>query len=64
MPSIPAGATYLIYLCFPNNPTGAVATKAQLAEWIAYAKKNQAIILFDSAYESYIRDPAIPHSIY
>jgi LL-diaminopimelate aminotransferase len=64
VPSIPAGATDLIYLCFPNNPTGAVATKAQLAEWIAYAKKNQAIILFDSAYESYIRDPAIPHSIY
>jgi len=64
VPGIPAGATDLIYLCFPNNPTGAVATKAQLAAWVAYAKKNRAIILFDSAYESYIRDPAIPRSIY
>ena len=64
VPAIPAGGADLIYLCFPNNPTGAVATKAQLAAWVAYAKKNQAIILFDSAYEAYIRDPAIPHSIY
>ncbi len=64
VPAIPSVATDLIYLCFPNNPTGAVATKAQLAAWVAYAKKNQAIILFDSAYEAYIRDPAIPHSIY
>ena len=64
VPSIPGNATDLIYLCFPNNPTGAVATKAQLAEWVAYAKKNQAIILFDSAYEAYIRDPEIPRSIY
>ncbi|MEO6875136.1 MAG: LL-diaminopimelate aminotransferase [Opitutaceae bacterium] len=64
VPAIPAVAADLIYLCFPNNPTGAVATKAQLTEWVAYAKKNQAIILFDSAYEAYIRDPAIPHSIY
>jgi LL-diaminopimelate aminotransferase len=57
-------ATDLIYLCFPNNPTGAVATKEQLAAWIAYAKKHKAIILFDSAYEAYIRNPQIPHSIY
>jgi LL-diaminopimelate aminotransferase len=64
VPAIPSVATDLIYLCFPNNPTGAVATKAQLAAWIAYAKKNKAIILFDSAYEAYIRDPQIPHSIY
>ena len=64
VPAIPAGAVDLIYLCFPNNPTGATATKAQLAAWVAFAKKNQAIILFDSAYEAYIRDPAIPHSIY
>jgi LL-diaminopimelate aminotransferase len=64
VPAMPAGAVDLIYLCFPNNPTGATATKAQLAAWVAYAKKNQAIILFDSAYEAYIRDPAIPHSIY
>ncbi len=64
VPAIPDVATDLIYLCFPNNPTGAVATKAQLAAWVAYAKKNKAIILFDSAYEAYIRDPEIPHSIY
>ena len=64
VPAIPASGADLIYLCFPNNPTGAVATKAQLAAWVAYAKKNQAIILYDSAYEAYIRDPAIPHSIY
>ena len=64
IPAIPGVATDLIYLCFPNNPTGAVATKAQLAAWVAYAKANQAIILFDSAYEAYIRDPDIPHSIY
>jgi LL-diaminopimelate aminotransferase len=64
VPAIPAVATDLIYLCFPNNPTGAVATKAQLAAWVAYAKQNKAIILFDSAYEAYIRDPQIPRSIY
>ena len=64
VPAIPSVATDLIYLCFPNNPTGAVATKAQLAAWVAYAKKNQAVILFDSAYEAYIRDPQIPRSIY
>jgi LL-diaminopimelate aminotransferase len=64
VPAIPTVATDLIYLCFPNNPTGAVATKAQLEAWVAYAKANKAIILFDSAYEAYIRDPAIPHSIY
>jgi LL-diaminopimelate aminotransferase len=64
VPSVPTVATDLIYLCFPNNPTGAVATKAQLTEWVEYAKKNKAVILFDSAYEAYIRDPEIPHSIY
>lgn len=64
VPAIPGVATDLIYLCFPNNPTGAVATRAQLNAWVAYAKANKAVILFDSAYESYIRDPAIPHSIY
>jgi LL-diaminopimelate aminotransferase len=64
VPAVPGGATDLIYLCFPNNPTGAVATKAQLAAWVAYAKANKAIILFDSAYEAYIRDPAIPRSIF
>jgi LL-diaminopimelate aminotransferase len=64
VPSVPSVETDLIYLCFPNNPTGAVATKAQLTQWVDYAKKNQAIILFDSAYEAYIRNPEIPQSIY
>ncbi len=64
VPAVPSVATDLIYLCFPNNPTGAVATKAQLAAWVAYAKANKAIILFDSAYEAFIRDPEIPRSIY
>ena len=64
VPAIPNNATDLIYLCFPNNPTGAVATRTQLAAWVDYAKRNKAIILFDSAYEAYIRDPKIPHSIY
>ncbi|MBN2138633.1 MAG: LL-diaminopimelate aminotransferase [Sedimentisphaerales bacterium] len=54
----------IIYLCFPNNPTGAVAKKEQLAGWVAYAKENKAVILFDAAYEAFISDPAIPHSIY
>jgi LL-diaminopimelate aminotransferase len=54
----------LIYLCFPNNPTGAVATKEQLKKWVDYAKENRSVILFDAAYEAYISEPAIPHSIY
>ena len=54
----------IIYLCSPNNPTGAVYSREQLAEWVAYARENGAVILFDAAYEAYIRDPALPHSIY
>jgi len=64
VPAPPASATDLIYLCFPNNPTGAVATREQLTAWVDYAKRNRAIILFDAAYESYIRTPGIPRSIY
>lgn len=64
VPAVPSVATDLIYLCFPNNPTGAVATRAQLAAWVEYAKKNKAVILYDAAYEAYIRNPEIPHSIY
>ena len=64
VPSVPTAPADLIYLCFPNNPTGAVATKAQLTAWVEYARRNKAVILYDSAYEAYIRDPAIPHSIY
>jgi LL-diaminopimelate aminotransferase len=54
----------LVYLCFPNNPTGAVATRAQLAAWVDYAREHRALILFDAAYEAYIRDPEIPRSIF
>jgi LL-diaminopimelate aminotransferase len=64
VPAIPKVGADLIYLCFPNNPTGAVATREQLVAWVAYAKANKAVILYDSAYEAYIRDPKIPHSIY
>jgi LL-diaminopimelate aminotransferase len=54
----------VIYLCFPNNPTGAVATRAQLEAWVKYARANQSVILYDAAYEAYISDPNVPHSIY
>lgn len=64
VPGPPKQKVDLIYLCFPNNPTGAVATKDQLKEWVDYAIANKAIILFDAAYEAFISDPAIPHSIY
>jgi LL-diaminopimelate aminotransferase len=63
-PALPAGKVDLIYLCYPNNPTGTVATKETLKQWIDYAKANDSIILFDAAYEAYITDPDIPHSIY
>ncbi len=52
------------YLCFPNNPTGATATREQLAEWVAYARAEKALLLFDAAYEAFIRDDSIPHSIF
>lgn len=54
----------LVYLCFPNNPTGAVMTREQLVQWVRYARDNGAIILYDAAYEAYISDPGIPHSIF
>jgi LL-diaminopimelate aminotransferase len=63
-PEIPTCKVDLIYLCFPNNPTGAVATKAQLKAWVDYANANGSVILFDSAYEAFITQPDIPHSIY
>jgi len=54
----------LIYLCYPNNPTGATASKAQLAAWVDYAKAKGSIILYDAAYEAFIQDPDVPHSIF
>ena len=64
VPDPPNEHADLVYLCFPNNPTGAVATRAQLTAWVNYAREHRALILFDAAYEAYIRDPDIPHSIF
>ncbi len=64
VPPPPSQPVDLVYLCFPNNPTGSTATKAELAEWVSYARKTGAIILFDAAYEEFIRDDSLPHSIY
>ena len=61
---LPSTPVDLIYLCFPNNPTGAVASRAQLKSWVDYAIEHKALILFDAAYEAFIQDPAIPHSIF
>ncbi len=61
---IPSEKVDLVYLCFPNNPTGATATKEYLKKWVDYAKANGTIIFFDSAYEGYITDSTLPHSIY
>ncbi|MDD5327138.1 MAG: LL-diaminopimelate aminotransferase [Phycisphaerae bacterium] len=63
-PDIPAQKVDIIYLCFPNNPTGGVVTKEVLKKWVDFARSNKAVILFDAAYEAFITDPAIPHSIY
>lgn len=64
VPGIPRDKVDLIYLCYPNNPTGATATFAELEAWVHYARSHGAIILYDSAYEAYITEPGIPHSIY
>jgi LL-diaminopimelate aminotransferase len=63
-PALPDKRVDLIYLCFPNNPTGATATKAQLKRFVDYARENRALILFDAAYEAFIRDESLPRSIY
>jgi LL-diaminopimelate aminotransferase len=64
LPELPPERPDLIFLCFPNNPTGTVASKEVLKKWVDYAIQNQCIILYDAAYEAYITDPAIPHTIY
>jgi LL-diaminopimelate aminotransferase len=64
VPDLPTEKVDLIYLCFPNNPTGATATKEELAAWVTYARENKALILFDAAYVEFIRDDSLPHSIY
>ncbi|TWH46670.1 LL-diaminopimelate aminotransferase [Sporomusa sp. KB1] len=63
-PALPEEKVDIIYLCFPNNPTGTTLPKEELKKWVDYAKANGAIILYDAAYEAYIQEPGIPHSIY
>ncbi len=64
IPELPKEKVDMIYLCFPNNPTGTVLTKEQLKVWVKYAKENKAVILFDGAYEAFISEENVPHSIY
>ena len=64
VPQVPTEHADIIYLCSPNNPTGTALTREQLASWVTYARDNESIILYDSAYEAYITQPEIPHSIY
>lgn len=64
LPAIPENHVDIIYLCFPNNPTGMTATKAELQKWVDYANREGAVILFDSAYEAFITEENVPHSIY
>ena len=64
IPELPKDKVDMIYLCFPNNPTGTVLTKKELKRWVDYAKENNSIILYDSAYEAFITQSEIPHSIY
>jgi len=63
-PSLPGRKVDLIYLCYPNNPTGVTLTRDELKRWVDYAKENGSIILYDSAYEAFIREDGVPHSIY
>jgi len=63
-PELPEESVDVIYLCYPNNPTGAVLTKAELQEWVDYANENNSVIIFDGAYRSYIQGEEVPHSIY
>lgn len=64
IPQIPERKIDIMYLCYPNNPTGLTLTKSELKKWVNYALKNDTLILYDAAYEAYIQDPDIPHSIY
>jgi len=64
VPSFPETVPDMIYLCLPNNPTGTTLNKSELKKWVDYAKKNKALILFDSAYEAFISDEDVPHTIY
>lgn len=63
-PELPKETPDLIYLCYPNNPTGSTITKAQLQKWVDYANEKGAVIIYDAAYEAYISEPDVPHTIY
>ena len=63
-PAIPEAKADVVYLCYPNNPTGAVATKAYLTQWVDYAKRHGSLLLFDAAYAAFVTDPEVPRSIY
>ncbi|MBE0616337.1 MAG: LL-diaminopimelate aminotransferase [Proteobacteria bacterium] len=64
IPALPKGKVDIVYLCYPNNPTGAVASREELGKWVEYALAHNAILFFDAAYEAFIAEPGIPHSIY
>ncbi|MEN8130814.1 MAG: LL-diaminopimelate aminotransferase [Pseudomonadota bacterium] len=64
IPDLPKHPVDLIYLCFPNNPTGAMASKEQLQKWVDFARENKALILYDAAYEAFVQDQTLPRSIY
>ncbi len=64
LPGLPEETPDLIYLCYPNNPTGAHCGKSELKKWVDYAQENKSLILYDSAYAAFIRDKSLPHSIY
>lgn len=64
LPEFPSEVPDLIYLCFPNNPTGSAITKDELQKWVDYANKNGCVIIYDAAYEAYISEENVPHSIY
>ena len=64
IPALPKGSPDIIYLCYPNNPTGTALTRHELKKWVEYARTHNALIMFDSAYEAYISDSDVPHSIY
>lgn len=64
VPELPKNHADIIYLCYPNNPIGTVLTREQLTRWVRYAQEHKSMIIYDAAYEAFIQDPAIPHSIY
>lgn len=64
MPQLPSSSPDVIYLCYPNNPTGTVLTREELEKWVEYCRRNGALLLFDAAYEAFVRTPGIPRSIY